>query len=83
MTDPNCPPTQTPDDVDLQLELAWESHQRNHNFGTNFDSFALHFGRRFKYGAGLHFRNLGINDPEPATAMTKHRIKFVQLVHAP
>src|SRR5437762_8283865 len=29
-----------------------------------------------------HFGNLGKRDPKTATAMTQHRIKFVQLMHA-
>ena len=51
------------DNVDLQLELARKSNQRNHDLRPDFDSFALHFGSRFKHGARLHFREQLIVDP--------------------
>ena len=49
----------------------------------DLDPFAMHFRGGFKNCACLHFGNFGINDAEPATTMTEHRIEFVQLVHAP
>jgi hypothetical protein len=42
----------------------------------------LHLRSRFKDRAGLHFGNFGKRDPKTATAMTQHRIEFVQLMHA-
>ena len=48
----------------------------------DLDAFGLHLGSRFKNRASLHFGNLGKRDPKTATAMTEHRIEFVQLMHA-
>src|SRR5262249_60464408 len=48
----------------------------------NLDAAGLHLRSCFKDRAGLHFGNLGKRDPKPATAMTQHRIEFVQLMHA-
>src|SRR4029450_9387023 len=71
------------DDIDLKLYPARKSHQRNHDFGADLNSVCLHFRGRFKDCARLHFGNFGINDAETTTAMAKHGIKFMQLVHAP
>src|SRR5207237_6065293 len=35
----------------------------------------------FEDSACLHLRNLGVNNPKPATSMSKHRIEFVQFIH--
>ena len=47
------------------------------------DSLCLYFGGGFKDCARLHLGNFRKRDPEPATAMTEHRIEFVQLVNTP
>ena len=47
------------------------------------DPFGLDFCGGFEDCARLHFGNFRECNPEPATAMTKHRIKFVQLTNAP
>ena len=41
----------------------------------------MHFRGGFKNCARLHFGNLRINNAEAATAMTQHRIEFMQLVN--
>ena len=70
-------------DLDLELEFARKSNQRNHDFGSNLDAFGLHRGGGFKHRPGLHFGNFGKRNPKPATAMSEHRIEFMQLVHPP
>src|SRR5438552_8959904 len=70
------------DDIDLKLEFARKSNQRNQDFGVNFDSLCLDFGGGFEDCACLHSGNLGKRDSEPATAMTQHRIELMQLMHA-
>src|SRR4030095_2862186 len=72
----------TPDDVDLKITVARTSHQWNHDFRTDLDSFSLDCGSSFKDRPRLRFGNFRINDDEPAASMTEHGIKLVQLVHA-
>src|SRR5436190_19824416 len=45
------------------------------------DSVGLYFRGGFKDCARLHLGNFRKSDAEAATAMTKHRIEFVQLVN--
>src|SRR5438477_10314371 len=45
------------------------------------DPVGLYFCGGFKDCARLHLGNFRKGDPEPATAMTEHRIEFVQLVN--
>ena len=49
----------------------------------NLDSLCLDFGGGFEDCARLHLGNFRKRDPEPATAMTEHRIELVQLVNTP
>ena len=49
--------------VDLQLQLARKSHERNHDFGADLYAFGLHLRGGFKNRAGLHFGNLGKRIP--------------------
>ena len=67
------------DKVDLEFELLWEAHERNHDFGTNFDASGLNLGRSLKYRACLHFRDFRIDNAQATTAMSKHRIELVKL----
>ena len=69
-------------DLFLILELGQESCQRNHHFRNNADPFLLNENCGFENRSGLHRRDFGINDPETATAVTEHRVRFVQFFDA-
>ena len=50
--------------------------------GWTSTPFLLHEAGRLEDGAGLHGRDLGIDDSQAAAPMTEHRVHFVQLFHA-
>src|SRR5579884_6466 len=71
------------DDVDLQPELARESHQGNHDFRAHLDPLPLHLRGSLEDRARLHLGNFRINNPQPATTVTEHWVKLVEVAHAP
>ena len=70
------------DDLGLQFEFLPEADQRNHDFRIHLDLLFLDVGRGFKDGAHLHFSNLRVGDGQTTTAVTKHRVEFMQFVDA-
>ena len=65
------------DDLDLQVQLLLEAHQRNHDLGMHLDACFLNVGSRLKHCTRLHLGNLGMNNPQPTAPKTEHRIEFM------
>ena len=60
-------------------ELLLGADERMHDLGLRVDLLRAAFDRSFDDGANLHLENLGIGDRQTATAVTEHRIGFMQL----
>ena len=70
------------DNLDLEVQLLFEPDQRDHDFRFHFHAGLLHFGCGFEHRARLHLGNFRIDQTQPATAETEHRVELVQLVDA-
>ena len=66
----------------LQGEFVDMPDERNHNLRQYLNPALRDIYRGFKDGARLHHGYLRIHNAESATAMSQHRVKFVQLLHA-
>src|SRR6202158_370567 len=62
------------------LKLLTVHNQGMHNLREYFNSRFLAFHRSFNYRLNLHFQNLRIRNAQSATAMSKHWIRFMQLL---
>src|SRR5437899_2024016 len=72
-----------PNDFGLIQQFAHVRDERNHDLDRDFLTFAGHMARRLEDRARLHFGDLGICDPQPAAAMTEHRVRFDQRMNQP
>ncbi len=60
-----------------EIKLALEADERHHDLEAHFLAvFLLGIERRFHDRARLHLVDLGIGDPEAASAMTEHRVRL-------
>ena len=66
----------TKNDFLLVGKLFLGTHKRNHDFRKDLLPFLCQFTDRFKNGSRLHLDDLRIRDPETATPVTEHGIKF-------
>ena len=64
-----------------QLQFRCRADQWDHNFRLGVDLLFLTGNHRFGDRGHLHVENLGVGNRQTATAMTEHRIGFVQCLH--
>ena len=61
-----------------ELHLAHGARQRDHDLGLDVHALGRHRARRLHDRAYLHAVDLGIRDPEPAAAVTQHRVRLLE-----
>ena len=70
------------DDLDLKVELSFETDERDHDLRSDFDPLFHHLGSSLEHGAGLHLRDFRIDQPQPVAAKAQHGVELVQLLYA-
>src|SRR5271155_1944249 len=66
----------------LVLHLFHRGDQRDHHLCVGLDTCFLDGHSGFDDGPGLHLGNLGIGNPQAASAKPEHGVELVQLFHA-
>ena len=69
-------------DLLLIAKLGGKGRQGDHYLGQDIDAGLLDVASRLENSAGLHPRDLGIDDSQATPAMPQHGIEFVQFLHA-